>query len=54
MTKNFHAQKKPDRKEAQGKPTLIRQILMILFVLGILWMAGRGILYFFNFVLSRL
>ena len=51
MGKSAGKQKRGIQDNATRKPSWTGQIFMILLVLGILWLTGKGILFLINFVL---
>ncbi|MDH3722739.1 MAG: hypothetical protein OER74_14685 [Desulfobacteraceae bacterium] len=54
MRKEIKVKQNTVQKDVKRKSNRTVQILVVLLVLGFLWVAGKGILYLYNFIISRL
>jgi hypothetical protein len=54
MRKEIKVKQNTVQKDVKRKSNRAVQILVILLVVGFLWVAGKGMLYLCNFIVSRL
>lgn len=54
MRKEIRVKQNTIQKDVKRKSNRAIQILVVLLVLGFLWVAGKGMLYLYKFIVSRL